>query len=193
VLFAGEPIGYRKTRDGRILPLPDHAAAAQRRRVGMVFQQFNLFPHKTALQNVSLAPEKLIRGRLDVLGDSRDALRRVGLAAHLDKYPHQLSGGQQQRVAIARALAMRPEVILFDEPTSALDPELVGEVLRVITSLALDGMTMVIVTHEMQFAREVADWVIFMDNGVILEEGPPEEVFASTEGRTRRFLTRVAG
>ncbi|MEU0071492.1 amino acid ABC transporter ATP-binding protein [Streptomyces sp. NPDC006332] len=161
--------------------------------VGMVFQQFNLFPHKTALGNVTLAllkVRKLSRAQAEERG--RAALKRVGLADKADSYPAQLSGGQQQRVAIARALAMDPAIMFFDEPTSALDPELVGEVTGVMRSLAEDGMTMVVVTHEMRFARDTADRVVFMDGGVVLEQGSPEQVFGSpAEARTQQFLHRV--
>ncbi|MFI6929542.1 amino acid ABC transporter ATP-binding protein [Streptomyces sp. NPDC050287] len=161
--------------------------------VGMVFQQFNLFPHKTALGNVTLAllkVRKLARAEAEERG--RAALERVGLADKADSYPAQLSGGQQQRVAIARALAMDPAIMFFDEPTSALDPELVGEVTGVMRSLAEDGMTMVVVTHEMRFAKDTADRVVFMDGGVVLEQGPPEQVFGSpSEARTQQFLHRV--
>ncbi|MBP5934955.1 amino acid ABC transporter ATP-binding protein [Streptomyces acidiscabies] len=161
--------------------------------VGMVFQQFNLFPHKTALGNVTLALRK-VRGldKADAEERGRSALARVGLADKAGSYPAQLSGGQQQRVAIARALAMDPSVMFFDEPTSALDPELVGEVTGVMRSLAEDGMTMVVVTHEMRFAKDTADRVVFMDGGVVLEQGPPQEVFANpTQPRTQQFLHRV--
>ncbi|MFI5679350.1 amino acid ABC transporter ATP-binding protein [Streptomyces cellulosae] len=162
-------------------------------QVGMVFQQFNLFPHKTALGNVTLAllkVRKLARAEAEERG--RAALERVGLADKADSYPAQLSGGQQQRVAIARALAMDPAIMFFDEPTSALDPELVGEVTGVMRSLAEDGMTMVVVTHEMRFAKDTADRVVFMDGGVVLEQGSPEQVFGSpSEARTQQFLHRV--
>jgi polar amino acid transport system ATP-binding protein len=161
--------------------------------VGMVFQQFNLFPHKTALGNVTLAllkVRKLSRAEAEERG--RAALKRVGLADKADSYPAQLSGGQQQRVAIARALAMDPAIMFFDEPTSALDPELVGEVTGVMRSLAEDGMTMVVVTHEMRFAKDTADRVVFMDGGVVLEQGSPEQVFGHpAEQRTQQFLHRV--
>ena len=165
----------------------------QRRVVGMVFQQFNLFPHMTALDNVMLAPLYLKRGqRSEIETDALHFLAKVGLRQHAQKYPHQLSGGQQQRVAIARALAMKPEAILFDEPTSALDPELVGEVLSVMEQLAEEGMTMVVVTHEMQFARHVADRVVFMDHGQIAAEGSPNELFdQSDDPRLKKFLARV--
>jgi polar amino acid transport system ATP-binding protein len=164
-----------------------------RRRVGMVFQSFNLFPHKNALENVTLAPETVLdKGDRECLEDGRRLLGRVGLTDRADEYPERLSGVQQQRVAIARALAMDPEVMLFDEVTSALDPELVKEVLDVMRELADEGMTMIVVTHEMGFAREAADRVIFMDGGLIVEEGPPSHVLdAPREDRTKRFLGLV--
>jgi polar amino acid transport system ATP-binding protein len=164
-----------------------------RRRVGMVFQQFNLFPHKTALENVSMGPEKVLDRKKGACEDrARELLDRVGLSDKIGEYPERLSGGQQQRVAIARALAMDPHVILFDEVTSALDPELVKEVLDVMRELAAEGMTMVVVTHEMGFASEVANRVVFMDAGVIVEEGPPSEVLDNPRNeRTQRFLGLV--
>ena len=165
-----------------------------RQKVGMVVQQFNLFPHMTVLQNVTLAPSRLQRDRsaAEITQQAEDLLAKVGMTDKRDEYPNRLSGGQKQRVAIARALAMNPEIMLFDEPTSALDPEMVGEVLGVMGQLAKDGMTMVIVTHEMGFAREVADRVLFMDNGVIAEEGPPQELFGNPQqARTREFLAKV--
>jgi polar amino acid transport system ATP-binding protein len=164
-----------------------------RQRIGMVFQQFNLFPHLTALQNVMLAPVKIKKmDKKTAEKNAIDLLNKVGLGEHIHKYPSQLSGGQQQRVAIARALAMNPEVMLFDEVTSALDPELVKEVLDVMKQLARDGMTMLVVTHEMGFAREVGDRLIFMDEGVIVEEGEPTEVFANPKNpRTQRFLSVI--
>jgi polar amino acid transport system ATP-binding protein len=167
--------------------------ALQRRKFGFVFQRFNLFPHLTALQNVAIGPRKVL-GLSKTAAEARAAeqLARVSLAGHMDKLPSQLSGGQQQRVAIARALAMEPRLILFDEPTSALDPELVNEVLDVIGALAREGMTMIVVTHEMSFARKVADRLIFMADGNIVEEGPPEDIFsAPREEKTKRFLTHV--
>jgi polar amino acid transport system ATP-binding protein len=164
-----------------------------RRRVGMVFQQFNLFPHKSALENVALAPEKVLeRSVADCRQRAEHLLARVGMSDKIDEYPERLSGGQQQRVAIARALAMDPHVMLFDEVTSALDPELVKEVLDVMRELADEGMTMIVVTHEIGFARDVADRVVFMDEGVIVEEGRPDEVLESPhEERTKRFLGLV--
>jgi polar amino acid transport system ATP-binding protein len=186
--------------DGRIvLEGTDITAAPRkqlnfvRRRIGMVFQQFNLFPHKSAIENVSLAQETVLgRRREEARARSKALLERVGLADKLDEYPERLSGGQQQRVAIARALAMDPSVMLFDEITSALDPELVKEVLDVMRQLASEGMTMVVVTHEMGFAGEVADCVAFMDEGVIVEQGTAEQVLEEPrEGRTKRFLGLV--
>jgi polar amino acid transport system ATP-binding protein len=164
-----------------------------RQRVGIVFQQFNLFPHKTALRNVTLAPEKVLeRPAEEVRAKGRALLERVGLADKLDEYPERLSGGQQQRVAIARALAMDPHVMLFDEVTSALDPELVKEVLDVIRELAAEGMTMIIVTHELGFARDVGDRIVFMDDGVIVEQGPPAQILDNPrEERTKKFLGLV--
>jgi polar amino acid transport system ATP-binding protein len=164
-----------------------------RQRVGMVFQQFNLFPHKTALENVTLAQEKVLgRSKQEARAKATELLERVGLGDQLDQYPETLSGGQQQRVAIARALAMDPHVMLFDEVTSALDPELVKEVLDTMRELAAEGMTMIVVTHELGFAREVADRVIFMDDGVIVEEGPAAEVLENPkEERTKQFLGLV--
>ena len=161
--------------------------------VGMVFQRFNLFPHKTALENTMIAPMHVLgKSKAEAMAKGTELLKRVGLGDKLDFYPDKLSGGQQQRVAIARALAMEPKTILFDEPTSALDPELVGEVLTVMKQLANDGMTMVVVTHEMGFAREVADRVIFMDKGVIAEEGTPEEIFVNPKSdRLKQFLKAV--
>ncbi|TYO97201.1 amino acid ABC transporter ATP-binding protein [Desulfallas thermosapovorans] len=164
-----------------------------RQNVGMVFQRFNLFPHKTALDNIAMAPIKVKKmSRDEAEKVARDLLKKVGLSDKADVYPDQLSGGQQQRVAIARALAMHPKIMLFDEPTSALDPEMVGEVLGVMKDLAREGMTMVVVTHEMGFAREVGDRVIFMDEGRLVEEGTPAEVFGNPKNeRTRAFLSKI--
>jgi polar amino acid transport system ATP-binding protein len=172
---------------------PDVDIDAIRRRIGMVFQQFNLFPHLTATENLAIAQRRVLgRSKREAERIAAENLERVGLAAKADAYPSQLSGGQQQRVAIARSLAMGPELMLFDEPTSALDPELVGDVLGVMRLLAQDGMTMIVVTHEMSFAREVADRVAFIDEGVILESGPPERVVgAPRHERTRTFLARL--
>jgi polar amino acid transport system ATP-binding protein len=172
---------------------PDCDIDAVRRRIGMVFQQFNLFGHLRVRDNVTIAQRRVLRRSRDEADRvATENLARVGLADKADAYPAQLSGGQQQRVAIARALAMNPEVVLFDEPTSALDPELVGEVLQVMTELAAEGLTMVVVTHEMRFAREVADWVVVLDDGRAVEQGSAEEVFGSpSTERTRKFLDRV--
>ncbi|MEV0342308.1 amino acid ABC transporter ATP-binding protein [Nocardia sp. NPDC050713] len=188
----GELIGYRLRRDV-LYPLPDREVRKQRSRIGFVFQQFNLFPHLTVLDNVTLAPlTAQRRDRGEVEREAKALLERVGIGELADAYPRRLSGGQQQRVAIARALAVRPRVILFDEPTSALDPELVGEVLDVIRDLAEDGTALVIVTHEIGFAREVADTVVFLDAGVIIEQGTPAEVLDNpSHPRTRAFLSRV--
>jgi polar amino acid transport system ATP-binding protein len=187
----GEQIGYRLRKD-RLEKLSNYAITLQRRKIGMVFQQFNLYPHMTALQNIIEAP-------IGIHGESRKAatdnalmlLERVGLAAKANSYPRQLSGGQQQRVAIARALAIKPKLMLFDEPTSALDPELVGEVLATMRDLARQGLTMIVVTHEIGFAREAADRVIFMDGGKVVEQGRPEDVIGNPQHqRTRSFLAR---
>jgi polar amino acid transport system ATP-binding protein len=188
----GHLVGYRE-RGGKLHEMRESEVAAQRREIGMVFQRFNLFPHMTALENVMEAP-------VQVRGEPKPAVReralglleRVGLSDKVSSYPSQLSGGQQQRVAIARALAMEPKLMLFDEPTSALDPELVGDVLDVMRQLALDGMTMVVVTHEMGFAREVGDSLVFMDGGVIVEQGRPREVLTEPQHqRTQDFLSKV--
>ncbi|MBH0118332.1 amino acid ABC transporter ATP-binding protein [Rhodococcus sp. HM1] len=188
----GELIGYRR-RGNKLHELRPREILRQRSRIGFVFQNFNLFPHLTALENVIEAPlSAQKRERAEVEAEARELLRRVGVGDKVHDYPKQLSGGQQQRVAIARALALRPAVILFDEPTSALDPELVGEVLDVIRDLAADGATLVIVTHEIGFAREVADTIVFMDGGVIVEQGPPADVLERpSHDRTRAFLSRV--
>ena len=188
----GDPIGYRY-RDGALHELDGRALAAQRARIGMVFQRFNLFPHRTVLENVTEGPIH-VKGvaKRAAREQGRDLLARVGLADKVDDYPARLSGGQQQRVAIARALAMTPTLLLFDEPTSALDPELVGEVLTVMTELAGSGMTMIVVTHEIAFAREVADEVVFMHDGQIVESGPPDQVIAHPRHQpTQQFLARV--
>ncbi|MCW2914071.1 MAG: transporter related protein [Actinomycetia bacterium] len=188
----GQLVGYRQKGD-KIHELREKEVAAQRRDIGMVFQRFNLFPHMTVLANVMEAPIKVKREpRQAVRERALKLLDRVGLAEKADSYPSQLSGGQQQRVAIARALAMEPKLMLFDEPTSALDPELVGEVLEVMKQLAIDGMTMVVVTHEMGFAREVGDSLVFMDDGVVVEKGLPREVLANPQHpRTQDFLSKV--
>lgn len=188
----GELIGYRQ-RGNRLHEMSPREAAKQRRAIGMVFQHFNLFPHRTALQNVIEAPIHVKRIERDVaVAQGRDLLDQVGLSPKADAYPAQLSGGQQQRVAIARALAMSPKLMLFDEPTSALDPELVGEVLEVMKKLAAEGMTMVVVTHEMGFAREVANHLVFLDGGVVVESGPPREMLANPKHeRTKAFLSKV--
>jgi polar amino acid transport system ATP-binding protein len=172
---------------------PDVDIDAARRRIGMVFQQFNLFPHLTALENVTIAQRRVLgRAKAEAEPVAHENLARVGLTDKAHSYPAQLSGGQQQRVAIARALAMGPELMLFDEPTSALDPELVGDVLAVMRHLAGDGMTMIVVTHEMSFAREVADRVAFIDHGLFVEEGPPAQVIGDPKHeRTRTFLARL--
>ena len=188
----GDLIGYRE-RGGKLHEMPPRDAAKQRRDIGMVFQHFNLFPHRTALGNIMESPIK-VKGvkKAAALTRARDLLDQVGLSDKAEAYPAQLSGGQQQRVAIARALAMDPKLMLFDEPTSALDPELVGEVLGVMKKLASEGMTMLVVTHEMGFAREVADKLVFMDGGVIVEAGDPRELLSNPkEERTKAFLSKV--
>ncbi|MBT9254140.1 amino acid ABC transporter ATP-binding protein [Phycicoccus sp. MAQZ13P-2] len=188
----GDLMGYAD-RGGTLHRLTDKRIAAQRRDIGMCFQRFNLFPHKTVLENVVEAPVQ-VKGvdRRTAEARAHELLEQVGLQDKPAAYPSQLSGGQQQRVAIARALAMEPKLMLFDEPTSALDPELVGEVLKVMRDLAQKGMTMIVVTHEMGFAREVADRVVFMDGGVVVEEGPPSQVIGNPQhGRTRAFLSRM--
>ncbi len=192
VALDGELVGYRRKGD-KLHELQERDLLRQRTRFGFVFQSFNLFPHLTALDNIVEAPVSAQgRPRGEVEAEARELLARVGLADREGAYPRQLSGGQQQRVAIARALAMRPAVLLFDEPTSALDPELVGEVLSVIEDLARTGTTMIVVTHEIGFARRVADQVVFMDEGRVVEQGPPEQVLdAPQHDRTRSFLARV--
>ncbi|WP_433288287.1 amino acid ABC transporter ATP-binding protein [Micromonospora sp. CA-244673] len=192
VYVDGELIGYSE-RGGRLRPLPDARLRRQRESIGMVFQRFHLFPHRTALENV-MEGLVAVKGVPTAAARRRaaDLLDRVGLADRAHHYPAQLSGGQQQRVAIARSLAMSPKLMLFDEPTSALDPELVGEVLEVMKDLAASGMTMIVVTHEMGFAREVGDHLVFMDEGLIVEQGPPREVLAAPRhDRTRAFLSKV--
>jgi polar amino acid transport system ATP-binding protein len=188
----GELVGYRQVGD-KLFELHDKEVCHKRSEIGMVFQRFNLFGHMTALENVVEAPIRVRRVSKDrAVANARELLTRVGLADKYDSYPSQLSGGQQQRVAIARALAMNPKLMLFDEPTSALDPELVGEVLDVMRALANDGMTMVVVTHEIGFAREVGDTLVFMDGGVVVEAGKPREVLANPQHeRTRAFLSKV--
>jgi polar amino acid transport system ATP-binding protein len=187
----GEQIGYALRR-GRLYELSERLTARQRRRIGMVFQQFNLYPHMTVLQNIVEAPIGVHgESRADAEAHAMELLRRVGLADKARAWPRQLSGGQQQRVAIARALAIRPQLILFDEPTSALDPELVGEVLATMRDLAERGLTMIVVTHEISFAREAADRVVFIDGGKVIEAGAPEQVLtAPSHPRTRAFLAR---
>ncbi|MCV7012268.1 amino acid ABC transporter ATP-binding protein [Mycolicibacterium madagascariense] len=188
----GELIGYHE-RGGKLYEMPPREAAKQRRDIGMVFQHFNLFPHRNALANIIEAPMQ-VKGvkKAEAIERAKDLLNQVGLSDKATAYPAQLSGGQQQRVAIARALAMNPKLMLFDEPTSALDPELVGEVLGVMKKLASEGMTMVVVTHEMGFAREVADQLVFMDAGVIVERGNPREVLSNPQhDRTKAFLSKV--
>ncbi|MGW2342795.1 amino acid ABC transporter ATP-binding protein [Streptomyces sp. NPDC001661] len=188
----GHLVGYRQQGD-KLYELRDREVALQRRDIGMVFQRFNLFPHMTAVENVMEAPVQVKKqSRSEARARAKELLDRVGLADKADNYPSQLSGGQQQRVAIARALAMEPKLMLFDEPTSALDPELVGEVLDVMRDLAESGMTMVVVTHEMGFAREVGDSLVFMDDGVVVESGDPREVLTNPQQeRTQSFLSKV--
>jgi ABC-type polar amino acid transport system ATPase subunit len=192
IYIEGTPV-YRFTRDGRAMVDPDHRIEELRSQVGMVFQSFNLFPHFTALENIMMAPIHVRREpREEVRRRALALLVKVGLSDKVDAYPHELSGGQQQRVAIARALAMQPKAMLFDEVTSALDPELIGEVLRVMRQLAAEGMTMVVVTHEMGFARDVADRVIFMADGLVVEEGSPQQIFSAPKNeRTRQFLQSI--
>jgi polar amino acid transport system ATP-binding protein len=188
----GQLVGYREHR-GRLYELRDSEVSQRRSEVGMVFQHFNLFPHMSALGNITIGPVK-VKGetKATAIERARDLLDQVGLADKADAYPRQLSGGQQQRVAIARALGMQPKLMLFDEPTSALDPELVGDVLEVMRGLAKGGMTMVVVTHEIGFAREVGDSLVFMDEGLIVESGPPREVLSHPQQeRTKLFLSRL--
>jgi polar amino acid transport system ATP-binding protein len=188
----GELVGYRE-RGGKLHELPEREVIRHRARIGMVFQHFNLFPHMTAIENVCLAPVRVAGvSRKQARERGQRLLEQVGLADKLDSYPVALSGGQQQRVAIARALAMEPKLMLFDEPTSALDPELVGDVLDAMRALARQGMTMIVVTHEMGFAREVADTVVFMADGVVVEAGRPADVIGSPQHeRTRSFIGKV--
>ena len=189
---AGDLVGYRE-HAGKLYELKDREVCQRRAEVGMVFQHFNLFPHMTVLENVTIGPVRVKHEEKTMSVDrARELLKRVGLGEKVDAYPRQLSGGQQQRVAIARALGMQPKLMLFDEPTSALDPELVSDVLDVMRSLADEGMTMIVVTHEMGFAREVGDNLVFMDEGVIIESGPPRLVLSSPkQQRTQAFLSRI--
>jgi polar amino acid transport system ATP-binding protein len=192
IFVNGHLIGYRED-NGRLVEDREKNIARQRQEIGMVFQRFNLFNHMTALENIVEAPMR-VRGvpKDEAIGMARALLTRVGLAAKEDAYPAQLSGGQQQRVAIARALAMKPALMLFDEPTSALDPEMIGEVLEVMKELAREGMTMIVVSHEMGFAREVADRMVMMDDGLIIEEGTPEHFFTNPQHeRTKSFLSKI--
>jgi len=193
ILVNGKPMGYRERADGKRVRDSERNIARMRRDIGMVFQRFNLFPHMTVLENIIEAPTQVLGvGRREAEEQAQQLLARVRLSDKADHYPSQLSGGQQQRVAIARALAMKPQAMLFDEPTSALDPETVGEVLQVMKELAEEGMTMVVVTHEMGFAREVADRVVVLHQGELIEEGPPAQVFGNPHHpRTREFLSRV--
>ncbi len=188
----GSLVGYREAK-GKIYEQKESEIAADRTQIGMVFQRFNLFPHMTALQNIIEAPTRVKKvKRAQAVEEGRALLDQVGLLDRADAYPNQLSGGQQQRIAIARALAMKPKLMLFDEPTSALDPELVGDVLDVMRNLAKEGMTMVCVTHEIGFAREVGDQLVFMDDGVVVESGDPAEVIANPQNeRTKAFLSKV--
>ena len=192
ITVAGKHVGYEK-RNGGLMPVRDLAKARAEARVGMVFQSFNLFEHLTAVQNVMEAPVQVYGEKVEAArAKAVQLLRAVGLGHHIDHLPHRLSGGQQQRVAIARALAVSPRVMLFDEPTSALDPELVGEVLAAIRRMAEAGMTMIVVTHEVRFAREVADRIVFMDEGQIVEQGPPDRLLDHpTQERTQRFLRLI--
>ncbi len=193
IFVNGHLIGYREAGPNKLVEDKERNIARQRMEIGMVFQRFNLFPHMTALENIIEAPIQVRgMGRDEAVAVGRALLERVGLAAKEKVYPNQLSGGQQQRIAIARALAMKPALMLFDEPTSALDPEMIGEVLEVMKELAREGMTMIVVSHEMGFAREVANRVVMMDDGVVVEEGTPEQVFSSpTQERTKTFLSKI--
>jgi len=188
----GELVGYEK-RGARLHELHDRVISARRSEIGMVFQRFNLFPHMTAFENIAEAPLRVAKlSKYEVSQRADELLARVGLSDKARAYPNELSGGQQQRVAIARALAMQPKLMLFDEPTSALDPELVGDVLDVMRDLAKSGMTMIVVTHEIGFAREVGDALVFMDGGVVVESGPPKDVIANPQHeRTKAFLSKV--
>jgi polar amino acid transport system ATP-binding protein len=192
IKVAGELVGYARGRDGKLKEEPDRIASAKRARIGMVFQRFNLFAHLTALENVVEAPVQVLGvAKAEAEKRALDLLARVGLKDRADHYPHELSGGQQQRVAIARAVAMEPRLMLFDEPTSALDPELVGEVLETMRRLAADGMTMILVTHELAFAREVADRVIMMADGQVVEDAAPADFFSAPQHpRSKAFLAR---
>ena len=193
IIVNGQLIGYRESAGGTLREDSERNIARQRREIGMVFQRFNLFPHKTALENITEAPIQVRGEKAEAAREVAQALlARVGLAHKADAYPNQLSGGQQQRVAICRALAMSPALMLFDEPTSALDPEMIGEVLEVMKELAREGMTMIVVSHEMGFAREVADRVVMMDEGLIVEEGSPNQLFTSPQNeRTQAFLSKI--
>jgi polar amino acid transport system ATP-binding protein len=193
IMVNGHLIGYREMGGGKLVEDKEKNIALQRRDIGMVFQRFNLFPHKTALENITEAPIQVRGMKADEANTIGTALlTRVGLAHKADAYPAQLSGGQQQRVAIVRALAMKPALMLFDEPTSALDPEMIGEVLEVMKELAREGMTMIVVSHEMGFAREVADRVVMMDEGLMIEEGTPDHFFTDpTHERTKTFLSKI--
>jgi polar amino acid transport system ATP-binding protein len=192
ILVDGELVGSTRHR-GRLVEARESAIAFSRRHTGMVFQRFNLFPHRTILENVIEGPTQVLgRPRREVIAEAYVLLEKVGLRDKADAYPQELSGGQQQRIAIARALAMKPKLMLFDEPTSALDPELVGEVLAVMRDLAEEGMTMIVVTHELGFAREVSDQVVFMADGVVVESGSPDDVLGNPRhGRTQAFLSRI--
>ena len=193
IKVAGELVGYARGGDGKLREEPDRIASAKRARIGMVFQRFNLFAHLTALENITEAPMQVLGvAKAEAERRALDLLARVGLKERAGHYPHELSGGQQQRVAIARAVAMEPRLMLFDEPTSALDPELVGEVLETMRRLAADGMTMILVTHELAFAREVADRVIMMADGRVVEDAAPAAFFATPQHpRSKAFLARV--